>query len=69
MLRVDGWGVSHKRVERLWRQEGPKGARHVDRGGEGCGSTMVPVSGYGLSITITSGRMTSCSIERVRGGP
>ena len=22
MLRVDGWGVNHKRVERIWRQEG-----------------------------------------------
>jgi hypothetical protein len=24
MLRVDGWGVNHKRVEHLWRQEGLK---------------------------------------------
>ena len=24
MLRADGWGVNHKRVERLWRQEGLK---------------------------------------------
>ena len=22
MLRADGWGVNHKRVERIWRQEG-----------------------------------------------
>jgi putative transposase len=24
LLRADGWGVSHKRVERIWRQEGLK---------------------------------------------
>ena len=24
MLRAEGWGVNHKRVERIWRQEGLK---------------------------------------------
>jgi len=24
MLRSDGWSVNHKRVERIWRREGPK---------------------------------------------
>ena len=24
MLRIEGWGVKHKRVERIWRQEGLK---------------------------------------------
>ncbi len=24
MLRADGWGVNHKRVERIWSQEGLK---------------------------------------------
>ena len=24
MLRWEGWKVNHKRVERLWRQEGPE---------------------------------------------
>ena len=24
LLRIEGWGVKHKRVERIWRQEGPK---------------------------------------------
>ena len=24
MLRIEGWGVNHKRVERIWRQEGLK---------------------------------------------
>ena len=23
-LRIEGWGVNHKRVERIWRQEGLK---------------------------------------------
>jgi transposase InsO family protein len=27
LLRGEGWVVNHKRVERLWRQEGLKGAR------------------------------------------
>ena len=46
MLRIEGWGVKHKRVERIWRQEGlkvpqrgrlwlevvpPLGARHKAR--------------------------------------
>ena len=25
MLRIEGWGVKHKRVERIWRQEGAEG--------------------------------------------
>ena len=66
MLRADGWGVNHKRVERIWSQEGLKVP--ASRSGEGCGSTTVPASGYDLSIAITSGPTTSCSIERVRGG-
>ena len=24
MLRIEGWGLNHKRVERIWRQEGLK---------------------------------------------
>ena len=33
MLRADGWGVNHKRVERIWRQEGLKvPARQPERG-------------------------------------
>ena len=24
LLRIEGWGVNHKRVERIWRQEGLK---------------------------------------------
>ena len=25
MLRIEGWGVNHKRVERIWRQGGAEG--------------------------------------------
>jgi transposase InsO family protein len=33
MLRADGWGVNHKRVERIWHQEGLKvPARQPKRG-------------------------------------
>ena len=33
LLRTDGWQVNHKRVERIWRQEGLKvPARHPKRG-------------------------------------
>ena len=33
LLRADGWRVNHKRVERIWRQEGLKvPARHPKRG-------------------------------------
>ena len=33
MLRADGWGVNHMRVERIWRQEGLKvPASHPKRG-------------------------------------
>ena len=33
MLRADGWGVNHKRVERIWRQKGLKvPARQPKRG-------------------------------------
>ena len=29
MLRQEGWKVNHKRVERIWRQEGLKDKEHV----------------------------------------
>ena len=37
MLRIEGWGVNHKRVERIWRQEGLKGRSGV---GGGPGSVL-----------------------------
>jgi putative transposase len=33
LLRVEGWQVNHKRVERIWRQEGLKvPAKHKKKG-------------------------------------
>ena len=33
LLRVEGWAVNHKRIERIWRQEGLKvPSRHKKRG-------------------------------------
>ena len=33
MLRIEGWGVNHKRVERIWRQEGLKVPRRQPKRG------------------------------------
>jgi transposase InsO family protein len=33
MLRSEGWGVNHKRVERIWRHEGLKVPRKQSRRG------------------------------------
>ena len=33
MLRIKGWGVKHKRVERIWRQEGLKVPRRQPKRG------------------------------------
>ncbi len=33
MLRRDGWGVNHKRVERIWRREGLKVPKKQPRRG------------------------------------
>ena len=44
MLRIEGWGVNHKRVERIWRQEGLK-VRSGSRSEVGCGSTTDRASG------------------------
>jgi transposase InsO family protein len=30
LLRVEGWRVNHKKVERLWREEGPS-EPHLER--------------------------------------
>jgi len=31
MLKSSGWRVNHKRVERIWRREGAKGAQETAR--------------------------------------
>ena len=47
LLRREGWTVNHKRVERLWRQEGLESAARSSRNGGGCGWPTVPASGCG----------------------
>ncbi len=68
MLRWEGWKVNHKRVERLWRQEGlkvpsrqPKRRRLWLHDG--------PAFGYERLTRITSGAMTSCMSEPMTEGP
>ena len=55
--------MNHKRVERIWRQEGLKVPRSSPSAG-GCGSTMAPASGCGRSTRTTSGAMTSWQTAR-----
>ncbi len=66
MLRADGWGVNHKRMERIWRQEGLKVPARQPKRGRLWFTTMAPASGYGLSIATRSGPTTSCSTGRVK---
>ena len=53
LLRIEGWEVNHKRVERIWRQEGLKWRESR------YGSTMARASGSGHCIRITCGPTTS----------
>ena len=68
LLRTDGWRVNHKRVERIWRQEGLKVPARQPEGGVDFGSTTAPASDSDPSIVTTSGPTTSCSIAHVKGG-
>ena len=57
LLRVEGWHVNHKRVERIWRREGLKvPAKQPKRGRYG--STTAPVSGSGRAGGTMFGPMT-----------
>ena len=58
LLRIEGWQVNHKRVERIWRQEGLK-VRNISRSGAVCGSMTDRVSGFDRCMLNTYGRMTS----------
>ena len=65
LLRMEGWLVNHKRVQ---RSGGAKACRC--RGNNpnepGCGSTMARASGCDHSAKITAGRMTSSITGRTR---
>ncbi len=69
MLRADGWGVNHKRMERIWRQEGLKVLARQPKRSRLWFTKTALASDSGLSIAITSGPRTSYTTERVRGGP
>ena len=47
LLRIEGWQVNYKRVERIWRQEGLKVPRRQPKRGAGCGWAMARASGSG----------------------
>ena len=54
MLRIEGWGVKHKRVERIWRQEGLKVPERL-----GCGcrrSAEAAVRGHVWSYDFVASR-------------
>ena len=68
LLRADGWLVNHKRVERIWRQEGLKGCQPVSPNVDGCGLTTAPASAYDPSIATMCGPMTLSSTGRVTVG-
>ena len=54
LLRAAGWRVNRKRVLRIWQREGLKiPANQLNA--DGCGSTMVRVSGCVHSTPITCG--------------
>jgi len=61
LLRRRGWKVNHKRVERLWRQEGLKVPQNSRNAGD-CGSTTAPGDVH-ANGTHLDGRM------RIESGP
>ena len=67
LLRMEGWWVNHKRVQRIWRREGLK-VPTKQPNEPGCGSAMARASGCDHSAKITSGRMTSSITGRTRVG-
>ena len=58
LLRVEGWRVNHKRVERIWRQEGLKVPRRQPKRGR-LWLTDGPASACGRRIAALCGPTTS----------
>ena len=52
LLKQEGWRVNHKRVFRIWREEGPNNLRKPD-----CGLAMETVFAIDRNIRIMFGRM------------
>lgn len=67
LLRHEGWGVNHKRVERICRREGLKVPQKPPKRGDAGGSLRIRVYDYILSMLGTSGAMTSCSPAHTTG--
>jgi transposase InsO family protein len=64
LLRIEGWQVNHKRVERIWRQEGLKVPRRQPK------RTHETVSGY-QACSCATARPSICARttgRRVGGG-
>ncbi|MBN67927.1 MAG: hypothetical protein CME32_01425 [Gimesia sp.] len=68
LLRRRGWKVNHKRVGRLWRQEGLNLAQNRQNAGD-CGSTTAPMSIYVPGIGIMSGATILCIAGLTMAGP
>ncbi|BBO33407.1 mobile element protein [Lacipirellula parvula] len=62
------WTVNHKRVERLWRQEGLKVPQKQNQNGGDCGSPTARACGCAHPTKITSGATTSSPIARATAG-
>jgi transposase InsO family protein len=58
LLRIEGWEVNHKRVERIWRQEGLKVPRRQPKRGR-LWLNDARASGSGHCTRITCGPTTS----------
>ena len=69
LLRGDGWRVNHKRVERIWRQEGLKVPGRQPKRGRLWLNDGFPASGSDRSTATTFGLTTSYSIGPRKGGP
>jgi hypothetical protein len=67
LLRYEGWAVNHKRVDRLWRQEGLKVPQKQPDGSD-CGWPTVPAYDCAQSPRITSGATTLSPIAPATTG-
>jgi len=68
LLQREGWAVNHKRVERLWRQEGLK-VPQKQPSGAGSGWRMGRVPENSQSTRIMCGRMTWSWSGHTMGAP
>ena len=67
MLRIEGWGVNHKRVERIWRQEGLKVPQRQPKRESAVAQRRIVHPAEAACIGATSGRTTSWPRGRTTG--